>query len=53
MRAKPDLSPERRDVGYESDLKENEPEGEEINAKMSGDIFQKGLLYCLLFTAYY
>jgi hypothetical protein len=31
MGVKPDLSPEKRNVGYESDSKENEPEGEEIN----------------------
>jgi hypothetical protein len=33
MRAKPDLSPDRRNVGYKSHFKENEPEAEEINAK--------------------
>jgi len=33
MRAKHDLSAERRNVDYESHFKKNEPEGEKINAK--------------------
>jgi hypothetical protein len=33
MGEKPDLSPEKRNVGCESDSKENEPEGEEVNEK--------------------
>lgn len=33
MRAPPDLSPERRNVDFERHFKENEPVGEEVNAK--------------------
>ena len=48
MGTKPDLSPDRRNVGYESDSKESEPEEEEINLKKkSGDFVKRDFcIFC-------